>query len=75
LKLSQILRKRLDELVFSKMSKAELSRRLDIKPQSLQCSLKQWEEGKSFRMSTVEKIAEVTNIPYEELFKLPKEEN
>lgn len=75
MKISQILRKRLDELVFSKMSKAELCRRLDIKPQSLQNSLKQWEAGKGFRMSTVEKIAEVTNIPYEELFKLPKEEN
>lgn len=40
MKISQILRKRLDELVFSKMSKAELCRRLDIKPQSLQNSLK-----------------------------------
>lgn len=57
----------IENKVLKKMSKAELSRKLDITPQSVQGNLDNWKEGKSFRLSTIQKIADVAGISCEEL--------
>lgn len=53
--------------ILSKMTKTELSRKLEITPQSLAVILKNLKFGSDCRMSTLKKIAAAGEIKCEEL--------
>ena len=63
----KLIRKNIDKKILNKINKNELSRRLGIKPQSLNTILKGMEENRDCRVSTIKKIAAAGNLNCEEL--------
>lgn len=59
--------KNIDTLILSKHKKAEIARKIGIKPQSLHVILKSLHEGKNVGIGTIRKIAVAGGITCEEL--------
>lgn len=66
----------IDTLILSKHKKAEIAKKMEIKPQSLHVILKRLHEGKNVGIETIKKIAIAGGITCEELLaqEEPKEE-
>lgn len=54
--------------IFYKYPKAEVARKMGIKPQSLNTILKNIKEGRKVTLDSIERIAKAGEINYKELF-------
>lgn len=68
--LNKIILKNIEGKVLNTISKAELSRRMGILPQSLHHLLKNLEKGRGITTTTVEKIATAVGIAPVELLEI-----
>lgn len=64
---TKIIFENIKNRILNKMTRAELSRKLKITPQTLNTILKNMEVGKDCRISTLKKIAAAGEIKCEEL--------